>query len=1192
MHRLLPTVAVAASGLAIALTIASSAGAAAPTGPDSGSCSSVESDLAHTRAALDSAQEDAERAHDQQQMCTNDLASTTQSLRQAESAANACGQAKLHQCSATSGAIEDILRERLPDASQEACISADQHARLAALLRSWYAARSTLGQLGAYADGEVDRIGVLPGGATALDRLVQSIAAGEHDAPLSYRRLLVEAMHLVAPAAWRSIRHRARGSTAIDSWFTGREPLDSSVVDEAQRASQAVTGPAGPPLSAALHLVQVYELLARCTDSPSAASCPRALELQRLLESTGPLVLRRRMQDIWATDCANASPRAVLGWISDFPSPHVAEAADYEEVTRTTYDKLFSCYLGNVAAGDSFGTWLESRLPDAKNSTSYQLARLDAIRAFRKAGGSEDVCARAVRAMQHMPMPSSCAPLDPPARSALEAWTAMAADVQEHADTPVRVCREYARLSWDGERARIAGSFARPPSLDDMIAVDVQAPQTPMARLRSLCAERSGTPDEFPEGLRTLGAIARGFGDATAMAPWRIDPRSQLPFELTRFEHAKTTRAWIEHLARRESGCSVLELGDARCKECPTLPAGTAYDCFLANQLETAWLRRTRLLGASLLSVAFSVVLIGWGRRMRAARKQFAGWARETSHHVRDLGLSVRLDVWRHLVPSRNEVLLIDLPREGAWERWGARIGVLRVPSGPRLTGSDVDRAAQLAHRVGAAAAILVHDEDCSPDLSAIRALLEWAARGRRAVHVVTLSQERLRWTKSSRDVLDLVEDTSLRGDPFELRGRITSSSQFFDRERLVSGLLAAAQAGRWQVITGLRRFGKSSLSLEVARRLPGPSAYVDLAAFHHEIGSMGDPGRAADAILHYACTRLHESAQARYGTADIAPPIAQAARIDAGALAGWFHAFSSACRLRAGGRQPPMLIVLDEIEQALAVGPDRIRHAIDTLAVAIGRLKGALGETSEGGSPVGLFLCSTPHSLLWAPLGALAGQSIMASFPSVCVPCLGSDAAASMMKSLALRQGIRFGEAALERIVAESQGVPLLLRRIGSSVLERYDAERARHGGLGAVDIGIEGAREALARETRAGSPLRVWIESEICDRSSAAGAVLRHLAREPHVDVRALRQTAESVIARDFAETGIDRTLSDEEVARRTEEAAEVILRLLGESGLLASIGDLTSPEAYALPDGLIRRVLCSRSNVSASPNVHPEP
>lgn len=1173
-----------------ALASAPEARAAGPAGADGGSCEPIERELEQTRRSLDQEREDEVQLGQQRDTCARDLTSTKQSLDQVQSTAAACKQSRDHLCSTTAGVIDDLLREHVPDASRTGCVSKDQDKRLETLLRSWTNARAGLAALGAYSDGETDQIRLLPSGTTALDRLLERIATGEQGFPLADRRLLVEAMRLVAPKAWSAIH--GRGTAGLEAWFAGAEPLDPGIADEAQRATRNATGPAGPPLSAALRLVRVYELVAGCTDTRTGGSCRRALQLRRLLESTGPLVVRRQIQDIWATECSNVSGTTVLTWVGDLPSSRLADRADYDDITRAAYDKLFSCYLGDTTTSAAFGPWLDGRLSYANDTASDVVERLDQIRGYRKDGAPEEVCARAVRVLQRTKMPSMCTAPSGIEREALESWVSIAGEHKVEPSATVRVCREYARLYWEGERPEIAGSFARPPSVEDMVSVDPLEPQTAMARLRSLCAQRNAPPDDLPETLRTLGGIARGFGDSTAVSPWRIDPAADVPVELARFRRADTTRGWLEHLVRRDAGCGALELGEARCKECPTLPAGTAYDCGLAEHLDASWRRRSLLLFGSLVLLGGAIAALGWGRRMRTARMRFGAWARETSGHIAGLGLSVRADAWRLLVPSRNDALFVELPREPSWERWGTCAGIVRAPSGRRLSDRDIDHAAQVTHRAGGAAAVVVHDDGASPDLSAVRSVLDWAARGgARAVQVVTTSHERLLWTKSPHDLLDLVEATSLRSDPFEQRGRITSSSQFFDRERLVSGLLAAAQAGRWHLVTGLRRFGKSSLSLEVARRLPGPSAYVDLAAFHYEIGSAGDPGRAADMILRHVCTRLNESARALFGQAAGVPvPVSQEARMDAAALSAWFDAFSAECRLWADGRRPPTLIVLDEIEQALAVGPERVRHAVDTLAVTIGRLKGALGETPSGGAPVAVFLCSTLHSILWAPLGALAGQSIMASFPNVTVPCLSADAAASMMKSLGLRQGIRFEDSALARIVAESQGMPLLLRRIGSSVLELYDAERARQGGLGAVNIGIEGASEAVQREIREGSPVRVWVESEICDRSSPAGVLLRHLARAERADVGTLRETAARIVARDFEETGIARTLPPEEVGRRIEEAAAVIVRLLGDTGLLQVLGDLTSPEGYALPNGIIRRVLQSSPELTGSPTARP--
>jgi hypothetical protein len=191
-------------------------------------------------------------------------------------------------------------------------------------------------------------------------------------------------------------------------------------------------------------------------------------------------------------------------------------------------------------------------------------------------------------------------------------------------------------------------------------------------------------------------------------------------------------------------------------------------------------------------------------------------------------------------------------------------------------------------------------------------------------------------------------------------------------------------------------------------------------------------------------------------------------------------------------------------------------------------------------------------------------------------VPALDDDAAHAMMRGLGARQGIRFDDNALDALVKASHGVPLLLRRLGTSVLELYDADRARQGALGAVRIGIEGATEAIRREERGGSPLRVWVESEIAQADTSAGVLLRALAKEGRVPIRELSKLVETQVMERFTATGLTSMLAPAELKRRAQEAGSVMVRLLAESRLLEAHGDLTSPDAYSLPDGVIRRIL----------------
>ncbi len=1144
------------------------------------SCEPVARELEASRREIARARGEVEAAERKVATCESELASTSTSLHSSKDATKACEDARAHLCSATSAFAEELAKGRARAASETGCVSPDQQAKLDAVVNGWTGTTTWLNQLASYQSGETDTLPRSRAGATPLDRAVQRIARNGGGRAF-HRRLLVEALEIVAPQAWERIR--AGGITSLDAWFSSTTPLEPEIASEVHRTQGGAPGPAGPPLTAALHLVRAFKVAAHCEPSSSEGNeCLRARQLEQLLESSGTLVARRRIQEIWATDCAALGPESISGWVEDFPTGHGA-TAPWREIEENAYAKLFACYLDNGAERTPYGTWLKEMLPGATAVTAARLERIDAIRAQWEESSRDAKCARAVRAMQTLSVPATCSVPSGDFRPALEAW-AEAAGKLDDADVPLAMCAQFAQLLWEGKAASIDGSFARPPSIDEMV-VAKPMPPTPMWRLREHCDERGGS-ETFPEGVAFLGSLARRFGEAVEKPPFRLDPTTTKPVELVRYEASLESGPWIAHVAKGATACSYIGLTDERCRACSKLSPGAAYDCALVDRLDASWSRRTRGLIFAVGLLGLVIASATWLRRLLRARARYSGWARDTAAFFDGIGLTSRQDRWRVLFPSRHDLLEVTLPSDPAWERWGKKAAVVRVPPGPRVLERDINHAAFVARRLGASVVLLEHDDGATPDLSAVRAMLEWAAKGgTRAVQILPIGVSRSRWSKSAHDVLDLVEESSLRGNPFEVRGRIATSTQFFNRERLVSGLLAAAQAGHWMVVTGLRRFGKSSLSLEVARRVPGPSAYVDVAGFDYEIVHEDDPSVAAEAILRFVCLRLVESARERWTGHDVPAPPEPGTPLDAAALTRWFRDFSRACRT-AAGRPTTVLIILDEIEQALAVGPDKLAHALDVLAIVLGRLKSAVGDAAmpDGGSPIGVFLTSALHPLLWAPLRTLAHQSIMGSFQRVCVPCLAEDAATTMMRSLGGRQGIRFSDEALARIVAESQGVPLLLRRLGASILELYDAERARQGSLGAVEVGVEGTAEAILREGREGSPLRVWIETEIAARSTVTGALLRKLAREDTVSVAELCALAKQRISEDFQRTGIAATLAPDELARRAEEAAHVIVQLLEESGLVVPHGDLTAPHGYSLPEGAIRTVLRGQASVRA--------
>lgn len=1001
--------------------------------------------------------------------------------------------------------------------------------------------------------------------------------AGDRSAELLNRRLLVEALRDVAPLWWQSAIEA--GPRTVDELFGGSQPLPVRLVEEVQLlgAESLTDAASAAKLVRAQRLSAAYQSLVRCADGAQHGGCATARRLSSLLETSGPLLFTHRIQRVWETPCSAIDGDTIASWLQS--APNVA-ADGWKALVGATSDRLFVCFLADPTAGDSFSEWAATRLPDVFDLDDATRSRITKVASRFPEGSDEDVCARAARSLASVEPQSTCK-LDDSTVSRLQSWLERSDRAEDpKAGFAIRTCARQVRAVFEGSSATTPDRFAGPPSADEAVRVFRDAAPTPLEDLRNACsARRTDDVASFPTDVATIATLAKGFGEAPSEEPWRLDATSLLPMERTRAAAAVTDQGWLSFAMGRSDACSALEMDSERCSMCGDDRLGL-YDCAVLADVTADWKGRTQrawlALGASLSLALFAVWLLRWMKAFRRVGRLVT----DARSHLERMGIGVRAGFARRLSPSRLGQLELALPNAAAWERWGSR-GILVVGTGPSVTEHDVNLAGREARSADAEVAVLVHQDGASPDLGGVRAVLDWAARGKaKAVQVLLLSRERLRWASSANDLLDLVEESSLRGNPFEVRGRISSSSQFFDRERLVSGLLAGVHAGRWMVVTGLRRFGKSSLTLEVARRVPGPSSYVDLAGFHHEIAHLRDPGRAADAILRGICTGLVTSAKSRLPGGAFPEPPAKGAEIDAAELGVFLRDLLAAVRDANAGRSLPAMIILDEIEQAVGFGAERIGHAVDVLAIVLGRLRNAIGDdTGPAGARVGVVLSSALHPVLWAPLDVLAHQSIMSTFESVFVSALPDDAAITMMRSLGARQGIRFSDDALDHLVSEAQGMPLVLRRLGSATLELYDADRARQGALGALDVGIEGARLAVRREEDEGSPVRVWVESEIASPADPAGVVLRALAASERIPVAELRAIAARVVKEQLRANGIDRTLEANELERRSQEAASVIVRLLGASGLLILHGDPIEPASFELPDGTMRRILARR-------------
>jgi hypothetical protein len=1092
-------------------------------------------------------------------------------------------------CSAT-GALATALASEggpieLPTIGE--CVSSAQHEALEQMVEGRGTTASLLNDLTAYLSGATD---VPPqpraGNGTRLRAIADRLAgSGKGPPSLVLRRVLVEAIERVAPRFWR--RLAAAGRDAIERWLSSAAPLDEAIVSEAHAAVVGSGSFATASLASALRLVASYEELAGCDRHAGARECGRARELRQLLERSGPLVVRQRVHEIWATPCGSLGKEAVLAWMRDLPAARAELGkSEWREIESAGRDKMFSCFLasesaltlGAIGGPKTFAAWMSDRLPEPAGLTSRSLERIDELRGASNDARSEELCARALGTVARLDGQGQCE-LAPRQVRVLLDWFSAESPAEAGAGSFERqLCARVVTALWNGRRPLVASAVNRVPSPDDLVSVVPNAIGG-ASTLRTACDQRVG--DSFSEHLPPLARVAAASGEDVSHAPWHADRRSLAPVEDVRFRSAATTSGWLRHLAGQTTACRSLGLEEVRCRTCVGSVRGDAYDCRALARLRSDWGARSDRFRQGGAALALFLVLVGWARRLGRAARTFDAWRGQVRASLCGIGLAPRRDWLRFLLPSRFAALTLDLPPGAEWQRWGHVARIVKAVSSGRLGERDVQRAAALARAVGAEVALLLHDEGAAPELKAVRALLEWAAKGPRGgVQILPLATERLRAARTADELLDIIEQTSLRGNPFDVRGRLVSSSQFFNRERLVSGLLAAAQAGHWVMITGLRRFGKSSLALEVARRLPGPSAYVDLAGFHHEFASGPDQAAATEALLRYTLLQLHESARTRYPSATELPsPPGSSDPLNSGALLAWLRKFVGACRAADGGRAPSFLVIFDEVEQALGVGPHRMAHALDVLSVLIGRLRACLVESlAPSGCRFGVAFCGAVHPLLWAPIATLGRQSLVGAFQSVFVPRLPDDAAYAMMRGLGARQGIRFTEAALEVIVRETGAIPILARRVGSSVLELYDPERARQGGLGAVEIGVEGASAAVEREEEPGSPLRVWVESEIADHQSPVGTILRRAAAAGRVATDELRQLAVTETRHHLATSGIAALLGTEELDQRSQEAAGFIIRMLVEIGLLVPEGDPSSPDALSFPDSIVRRILAS--------------
>jgi len=214
--------------VALVVLVLSRPGAAAPPSLDAGAaCSVTEARLAQAESLVSSCEAARRTAEAGSEACSSSLEEEREAHGRSESETRTCEAQRDALCREADRFVKDLVHGHVTNVGT--CVLSAEQAELMALLRSWDNVSSELGRLDAYVAGESD---VLPSatGDSLPEREVERLVGLRGD-PRFYRRLLTEALRVVAPKFWL----QTKDGSALDAWFARSEPLSPAIVEEAQR---------------------------------------------------------------------------------------------------------------------------------------------------------------------------------------------------------------------------------------------------------------------------------------------------------------------------------------------------------------------------------------------------------------------------------------------------------------------------------------------------------------------------------------------------------------------------------------------------------------------------------------------------------------------------------------------------------------------------------------------------------------------------------------------------------------------------------------------------------------------------------------------------------------------------------------------------------------------------------------------
>lgn len=279
------------------------------------SCVEVEQRLATAQRTLAACNEGARNQVTARERCETELQDANEKTTVVGAKVEACVAQKEQLCEDAAAMAASLLQGTVRDVG--ACVPAATQTQLQGLVTGWFSVSKTLTQLDDFATGASDTL-PRPSGSTEAERRLARVLGVRSGVPLWNRRVLIAAFRLTAPNAWD--RLKSQGAAALDAFFDSRGPLPQPFITEANAEHTEPAGPAGPPLTAALRMALSYLELSNCEDRADSSECGRARQLVELLDDTGPLIIRRRVEEMYATPCDAISPDTVRAWLQDFPT--------------------------------------------------------------------------------------------------------------------------------------------------------------------------------------------------------------------------------------------------------------------------------------------------------------------------------------------------------------------------------------------------------------------------------------------------------------------------------------------------------------------------------------------------------------------------------------------------------------------------------------------------------------------------------------------------------------------------------------------------------------------------------------------------------------------------------------------------------------------------------------------------------